>query len=60
MERKMGNRGPAQLTAWIDNGREAGAEQVTTLRFAHIQPVPSQPQGNNRLVLLKKAPAAAV
>lgn len=56
----MGNRGPAQLTAWIDNGREAGAEQVTTLRFAHIQPVPSQPQGNNRLVLLKKAPAAAV
>ncbi len=58
MERIMGNKGPAQLTAWIDNGREAGAEQATVLRFARIQQVPSLPQGNSRLVVLKKMPAA--
>lgn len=57
MERTMGNKGPAQLTSWIDNGREAGAEQATDLRYAAIPRASSQPRDSNQLIVLKKAPA---
>lgn len=57
MEGMMGNRGAAQLTAWIDNGREAGAEQATEPHHAYIQQSPSLPFRNAPLVVLKKTPA---
>ena len=58
MERIMRKKAPAQLNAWIDNGREAGAERATELGYSYINRAPSLPAGNNNLVVLRKAPAA--
>ncbi len=57
MERCMGKKAPAQLTAWIDNGREACAESATNVHYP-FQRAPSLPAGNDRLVVLRKVPVA--
>lgn len=57
MERCMGKKAPAQLTAWIDNGREACAESATNIHYPYLKQAPSLPPGNDRLVVLRKVPA---
>lgn len=58
MNRCMGNKAPAQLTAWINNGREASADNAAVLNYSLFQKAPSLPPGNDRLVVLRKVPAA--
>lgn len=58
MNRCVGKKAPAQLTAWIDNGREASADSITDVHMSVFQRAPSLPMGNDRLVVLRKVPVA--
>lgn len=57
MARCIGKKAPAQLTAWIKNGRDACADSATDVHYPFSQPAPSMPAGNSRLVVLRKVPA---
>lgn len=59
MNRFMGQKAPAQLTAWIDNGRAAGADGAADLNYSLLQRSAALPAGNDRLVVLRKVPAVA-
>lgn len=59
MNRCIGKKAPAQLTAWIDNGRMASADSATDVHLSVYHRAPSLPAGNDRLVVLRKVPAVA-
>lgn len=57
MEHILKNKAPAQLTAWIDNGREAGLNLAIDTPVSYFSRAPSLPAGNSRLVVLRKTVA---